>query len=364
MKRFVMMIALLVTIALVCGIAVAEEAKGIYDGVSWQVIDNETLILGDGTEQTFEPYDVRYADEYPWYQYGETITTIRFDGIVHGTGSMSGLFADMPNLVEIDMVGFDTCSVTDLSELFSGGGQISQLDLSSLDTGSVTNMAHMFTNCKSLMGMDLSSWDTSNLQNVWGMFGGCINLVSVDLSGWSGKSLINTADMFRNCRVLASVYVNDAWQFNDKTVESSEMMFKNCSSLVGNSGTVYDDNHTDAEYARVDQNGAPGYCRTKKVDTRSEDFLQSPDQWVKAGYRETDGVSGGADTWHYFENKAGDRLGYVTYGSGRNDGSPYHGRWYDYGDGTLHGKVNGVSFTVESYDELKRLDEEWASHLE
>ena len=93
-------------------------------------------------------------------------------------------------------------------------------------------------------------------------------------------------------------------------------------------------------------------------------FLQSPDQWVKAGYRETDGVSGGADTWHYFENKAGDRLGYVTYGSGRNDGSPYHGRWYDYGDGTLHGKVNGVSFTVESYDELKRLDEEWASHLE
>ena len=224
-------------------------------------------------------------------------------------------------------------------------------------------MAHMFTNCKSLMGLDLSGWDTSNLQTTWGMFGGCINLTSVDLSGWSGRSLTHTADMFRNCRALVSIYVNESWSFADNAAKS-EMMFKNCSSLVGSNGTVYDDNHTDGEYARVDSANAQGYFRIKKKDARSDEFLQSPDQWVKAGYRETDGVSGGNDTWHYFENKAGDRLGYLTYGAGQNTGSPYHGRWYDYGDGVLHGTVNGVSFTVESYEELKRLDEEWASHLE
>ena len=362
MKRF--SICLIVLLALfVCCVAAAEETQGIFDSVSWQVIDNETLILGDGTEQTFDVYEQRYADEYPWYQYGETITKVQFNGIVHGTGSMSGLFADMPNLIEFDGIGFDTQAVTDISEMFNGCGQISQLDLSNFDTGNVVSMAHMFTNCKSLMGLDLSGWDTSNLQTTWGMFGGCINLTSVDLSGWSGRSLTHTADMFRNCRALVSIYVNESWSFADNAAKS-EMMFKNCSSLVGSNGTVYDDNHTDGEYARVDSANAQGYFRIKKKDARSDEFLQSPDQWVKAGYRETDGVSGGNDTWHYFENKAGDRLGYLTYGAGQNTGSPYHGRWYDYGDGVLHGTVNGVSFTVESYEELKRLDEEWASHLE
>lgn len=364
MKRFVLVMVLLVVMLCVCCVAVAEDAKGVYDGVSWQVVGNETLILGDGTEQTFEPYDVRYADEYPWYQYGETITKIQFDGIVHGTGSMSGLFADMPNLVTVDVTGFDTCSVTDMSEMFNGCGLLTDVDVSSFDTGSVTNMSHMFTNCKSLMGMDLSSWNTVNLQNVWGMFGGCVNLVSVDLSGWSGVILINTEDMFRNCRALTSVYVNELWSFTGDVNVKSDMMFSNCSSIVGSNGTVYDDDHVDGEYARVDSTNIPGYLRLKKIDTRSEEFLQSPDKWVKSGYRETDGLSGGGDTWHYFENKAGDRLGYLTYGAGQNTGSPYYGRWYDYGDGVLHGTVNGVSFAVESYEELKRLDEEWASHLE
>ena len=323
----------------VCCTALAEDPCGTYDGVSWRVMNDKILILGDGTEQTFESIDVRYVDEYPWHQYRNSIMEVHFDGIVHGAGSMSGLFAYMSDLKTFDTTGFDTKDVTDMS--------------------------HMFVNCKSLMNVDLSGWKTENLQNVWGMFGGCINLVSVNLSGWSGTNLVNTEDMFRNCRALSSIYVNEAWSFTDGASVKSDMMFHNCSSIVGGNGTMYDENHTDGEYARVDSTDTIGYLRLKKTVTYSEAVLEGPDKWVKSGYRETGGITvGGGDTWHYFENKAGDRLGYLTYGAGQNTGSPYHGRWYDYGDGMLHGTVNGVSFTVESYEELKRLDEEWVSHLE
>lgn len=40
-------------------------------------------------------------------------------------------------------------------------------------------------------------------------------------------------------------------------------MFNNCTNLVGGNGTKYDDNHTDAEYARFDAPGAPGYFTAK-----------------------------------------------------------------------------------------------------
>lgn len=362
MKRFVMMIALLlVTIALVCGIAVAEEAKGIYDGVSWQVTDDHVLILGDGTEQTFDAREERYADEYPWYQYGETIEKIRFDGIVHGSGSMSALFAEMPELTDVDVSGFETEFVWDMSVMFNGDSQLLSLDLSGLKTDNVTDLSHMFTNCMSLTGVEIVGWNTSSLQTTWGMFGGCVNLISVDLSGWSCRSLTNISDMFRNCRSLISIYVDDQWTLQTDGSLVSDMMFSNCSALTGGNGTMFDEQHTNSEYARVDAQGVPGYFRIKRTEVRDEGFLQSPDKWVRAGYKETTGVSGGVDTWHYFENKAGDHLGYLTYGAGQSNNSPYYGRWYDYGDGVLHGTVNGVSFTVESYDELKRLDQEWLS---
>lgn len=46
-------------------------------------------------------------------------------------------------------------------------------------------------------------------------------------------------------------------------VTSSTNMFKDCTSIVGGAGTVYDDSHIDKEYARVDEIGTPGYLTLK-----------------------------------------------------------------------------------------------------
>ena len=45
---------------------------------------------------------------------------------------------------------------------------------------------------------------------------------------------------------------------------SSENMFSGCSSLVGGAGTTYDENHTDVEYAHIDEGPSnPGYLTYK-----------------------------------------------------------------------------------------------------
>ena len=36
-------------------------------------------------------------------------------------------------------------------------------------------------------------------------------------------------------------------------------MFYNCNKLIGGRGTVYDSNHIDSLYARIDANQTPGY---------------------------------------------------------------------------------------------------------
>ena len=49
-------------------------------------------------------------------------------------------------------------------------------------------------------------------------------------------------------------------------VEDADDMFYSCSSLVGGAGTIYDENHTDGEYAHVDGGpDNPGYFTYKEI---------------------------------------------------------------------------------------------------
>ena len=71
--------------------------------------------------------------------------------------------------------------------------------------------------------------------------------------------------MFLGCSELATIYVNSTnWKTDQVTSTSSSNMFKNCTKLVGGSGTKYNSSYIDINYARVDGGtSAPGYL-TKK----------------------------------------------------------------------------------------------------
>ena len=210
-------------------------------------------------------FDPSFADARPtttscWFQFMGGLTEIR--GIKNlntsEVTSLMGMFASCRSLTGLDLSGFDTSNVADMNGIFSGCSSLTGLDLSGFDTSNVTNMGSIFSYCGSLTGLDLSGFDTSNVTHMNSMFNGCSSLTGLDLSSFNTSNVTNMSHMFYGCSSLAWIYVGEGWG-TDQVFEQGDM-FYNCTSLVGGQGTVFDAEHTDKEYARVDGGAeAPGY---------------------------------------------------------------------------------------------------------
>ena len=95
---------------------------------------------------------------------------------------MTAMFADCSSLSTLDLSGFNTSQVTDMSNLFSFCSSLASLDLSGLDTSEVEDMTHMFLGCSELTTLDLTSFDTSMAKSMDYMFYDCSSLKSASLS--------------------------------------------------------------------------------------------------------------------------------------------------------------------------------------
>ena len=105
---------------------------------------------------------------------------------------LSGLFWGIVNGVKtLDLSGWRTSKVKDMSYMFYGCENLESLDLSSWDTPVVENMKFMFWKCKKLKSLDLSGWDISNVEDMREIFTYCESLKSIDISGWNTSKLYN-----------------------------------------------------------------------------------------------------------------------------------------------------------------------------
>ena len=247
----------------------------------------------DGSYQyvTTVVFDASFANARPtstcswFYGMGElsTITGIEYLNTSEVTTMMS-MFVGCRNLMSLNLTGFDTSNVTDMREMFrgceiltsldlsyfntrnvdfmsnmfDGCKNLKTLDLSSFNTSNVTDMSFMFYNCWSLTSLNLSSFDTSNVTDMDIMFNKCLNLEILDLSSFNTASLGMAIGMFDGCEKLKTICVGDGWTTDEVT--NSDSMFNGCTSLVGGQGTVYDADHVDMTYARIDGGErTPGY---------------------------------------------------------------------------------------------------------
>ena len=60
------------------------------------------------------------------------------------------MFQNCTNLTSLDVSGFDTKNVTDMTSMFQNCTNLTSLDVSGFDTGKVTNMSNMFRGCSKL----------------------------------------------------------------------------------------------------------------------------------------------------------------------------------------------------------------------
>ena len=94
------------------------------------------------------------------------------------------------------------------------------------------------------------------------LFSVCSGLMSLDLSGFDTSNVTHMFYMFFGCSRLTNIYVDDDW--NTARVTNSDAMFLGCDLLVGGNGTTYNADHINAEYARIDKPGRPGYFTPKE----------------------------------------------------------------------------------------------------
>lgn len=177
---------------------------------------------------------------------------------------MSAMFAGCSGLTNLDVSGFNTQNVEGTSSMFSRCSGLTSLDVSNFKTDKVMDMNGMFQGCSGLTSLDVSRFKTDNVKYMDTMFRGCSGLTTLDLSGFITDNVKNMKYMFSNCPQLSTIYVSELW--NMSNVEDADDMFYSCSSLVGGAGTIYDENHTDGEYAHVDGGpDNPGYFTYKEI---------------------------------------------------------------------------------------------------
>jgi len=124
-------------------------------------------------------------------------------------------------------------------------------------------MDSMFAGCNALTSLDVSKFDTSNVTSMYGMFSDCNALTSLDVSKFDTSKVTYMSWMFDGCTALITITASE--KFVTDNVTASGGMFANCTSLKGGAGTVYDENHTDKEYARIDGGTEnPGYFTAKE----------------------------------------------------------------------------------------------------
>ena len=145
-----------------------------------------------------------------------------------GSGSKSSS-NPLSYLTKIDLSGWDTSNVTNMSNMFKDCSSLTSLDVSGFDTSKVTNMNNMFDGCSSLTSLDLSGFNTSKVNNMSSMFNGCSSLTSLDVSGFIAVGVMNMTNMFNGCSSLTSL---DLSRFMTLMVTNMSNMFNGCSSLT------------------------------------------------------------------------------------------------------------------------------------
>ena len=184
---------------------------------------------------------------------------------------MCAMFSNCAGLTNLDVSGFNTANVTDMSYMFNNCNSLTSLDVSNFNTANVTDMYAMFWKCSGLTNLDVSGFNTVNVTDMAYMFNECLQLSSLDLSDFNTGKVGKMQYMFHKCRMLSTIYVGDEW--STATVNSSENMFQNCTSLVGGKGTTYDPNYTDVAYAHIDGGPSdPGYFTDINAPTGPEAY--------------------------------------------------------------------------------------------
>ena len=190
------------------------------------------------------------------------ISNLKTDNVT----DMGLMFRECPKLTALDVSGFNTENVTSMNAMFFGCSSLTSLDVSNFNTSNVTYMGLMFGSCSGLTSLDVTNFNMEKVNVVTEMFEDCTGLKTLDISNFNTGNAFQMESMFIGCSNLETIYVDSNWSLHPNT--EGHFMFEGCTSLVGGKGTVFDFDHRDQEYARIDggpNSTTPGYFTDKNA---------------------------------------------------------------------------------------------------
>ena len=125
--------------------------------------------------------------------------------------SMSQMFEECENLVEIDLSNFVSDKVRYLSSTFCHCESLESINFSNFKSSNLVTMYAAFENCLKLTALNLSSFtDTSNLKSMNSMLRNCNNIVYLNLNYFKFINDVNIREILFHTNNLKVVIIEDS----------------------------------------------------------------------------------------------------------------------------------------------------------
>ena len=143
--------------------------------------------------------------------------------------NMRYMFYNMTSLTTLDLSNFDTSQVTNMDSMFRVMSNLTTLNLSSFNTSQATDMSYMFSEMSNLTTLNLSNFNTSQVTTMSGMFSGMSNLTTLGLSNFDTSKVVNMYAMFRG---MSNLTILNLSNFDTSKVKDMCAMFSGMSNLT------------------------------------------------------------------------------------------------------------------------------------
>ena len=122
--------------------------------------------------------------------------------------STNSMFKGNKNLASVDLSPINNSANTDMGEMFNGATSLTTVNLSVLDTSNVKYMNKLFNGCTNFESVDFSQNNLSSLETMASMFSGDKKLQNINFTGVNTPNLLNMSEMFRSAKI-ASLDLSD-----------------------------------------------------------------------------------------------------------------------------------------------------------
>ena len=161
------------------------------------------------------------------------LSDIKFENMnIDNIESTAKMFKNCGNLNNINMKNFSTKQTKDMSNMFDNCNFLSNTTfIENLSTENSENMKEMFSGCLNIISLNLSGFNTSKVKDMSGMFNGMNKLKTLVLSekNFDTKNVENMSKMFYGCKALTSLNLSF---FDVSKCNNFKEMFGNTSDVL------------------------------------------------------------------------------------------------------------------------------------